>query len=115
MLKTNIHDHEVYRIKLDEIRRLVETLGVEVVGEFVQSRRRPFTQLDDFLRLGIQPMDYDVIVVKLGYLFPELRDFAPRHIMAMSPGFGDQRIDRLPFTRLTRPIYPLDLDARYPD
>ena len=44
MLKTNIHDHRVYRIKLDELRRLVETLGVEVVGEFVQSRRRPFAR-----------------------------------------------------------------------
>ena len=31
MLKTNIHDHRVYRIKLDELRRLVETLCREVV------------------------------------------------------------------------------------
>ena len=44
MLKTNIHDHRVYRIKLDELRRLVETLGVEVVGEFVQSRHHPFAR-----------------------------------------------------------------------
>ena len=32
MLKTNIHDHRVYRIRLDELRRLVETLCLEVVG-----------------------------------------------------------------------------------
>jgi len=44
MLKTNPHDHRVYRIKLDELRRLVETLGVEVVGEFVQTRHRPFAR-----------------------------------------------------------------------
>jgi len=44
MLKTNVHDHEVYRLKLDELRRLVETLGVEVVGDIVQSRHRSFAK-----------------------------------------------------------------------
>jgi len=44
MLKTNVHDHTVYRIKLDELRRLVETLGIEVVGDVVQSRHRPFAK-----------------------------------------------------------------------
>ncbi|MBS7638494.1 GTPase HflX [Candidatus Bathyarchaeota archaeon] len=41
MLKTNIHDHGVYRIKLKELRSLVESLGIEVVGEFVQTERSP--------------------------------------------------------------------------
>jgi len=44
MLKTNIHDHAVYRIRLDELRSLVETLGLEIVGEVVQTRRRPFAR-----------------------------------------------------------------------
>ena len=41
MLKTDFHDHSIYRIKLDELRVLVETLGLEVVGEFVQIEPRP--------------------------------------------------------------------------
>jgi GTP-binding protein HflX len=44
MLKTNVHDHSIYKIKLDELRRLVETLDVEVVGEVVQSRHRSFAK-----------------------------------------------------------------------
>ncbi len=44
MLKTNVHDHTFYRIRLDELRRLVESLGVEVVGEVVQSRFKPFSK-----------------------------------------------------------------------
>lgn len=44
MLKTNVHDHSIYKIKLDELRRLVETLDVEVVGEIVQSRHRSFAK-----------------------------------------------------------------------
>jgi GTP-binding protein HflX len=42
MLKTNIHDHKVYRVRLDELKSLVEALGIEVVGEIVQTRYRPF-------------------------------------------------------------------------
>lgn len=44
MLKTNVHDHSIYKIKLDELRRLVETLDIEVVGEIVQSRHRSFAK-----------------------------------------------------------------------
>ena len=44
MLKTNVHDHVVFRLKLDELRRLVETMGVEVVGDVVQSRHRSFAK-----------------------------------------------------------------------
>ncbi len=44
MLKTNVHDHTVYRIKLDELRKLVETLGILVEGEVVQTRHRPFAK-----------------------------------------------------------------------
>jgi GTP-binding protein HflX len=42
MLKTNVHDHKVYRVRLDELKNLVEALGIEVFGEIVQTRYRPF-------------------------------------------------------------------------
>jgi GTP-binding protein HflX len=42
MLKTNVHDHKIYRVRLDELKSLVEALGIEVVGEIVQTRYRPF-------------------------------------------------------------------------
>jgi microcystin degradation protein MlrC len=89
-------------------RALVSIGGVDVV---LQSDRMPFTELRHFSALGIDPADYKIVVVKLGYLFPELRDYALAHIMALSPGFGDQRLDRLPYHRLRRPIYPLDRDG----
>jgi GTP-binding protein HflX len=44
MLKTNVHDHTVYRLKLNELRTLVETLGIKVLGDIVQSRHRPFAK-----------------------------------------------------------------------
>lgn len=89
---------------------LVRIGEVEVV---LQSDRRPFTDLRRFELLGIGVRQKKLIVVKLGYLYPELRDFAPKHIMALSPGFGDQRLERLPYEHLVRPIYPLDPEAEW--
>jgi len=42
MLRTNIHDHTVYRVRLDELKALVQALGIDVVDEVVQTRFRPF-------------------------------------------------------------------------
>ena len=56
----------------------------------------------------IDPLEHKAVVVKLGYLFPELRDSAPRAIMALSPGFTDLRLEVLPYQRVQRPIFPLD-------
>ena len=90
----------------------VAIVGLGRIDLVLQTARRPFTEMGDFVRLGLSADEYQIVVVKLGYLFPELRDYAPKHIMALSPGFGDQRIDTLPYKNLTRPIYPLDPGAR---
>lgn len=42
MLKTNVHDHVIYRIKLNELKDLVEAIGLEVVDEIVQVRFKPY-------------------------------------------------------------------------
>lgn len=41
MVKTNPHDHELYRFKLEELRRLAEALGYRIVGELIQVRVKP--------------------------------------------------------------------------
>ena len=79
----------------------------------VQTHRDPFTERRHFASMDLDPAAYRLVVVKEGYLFPELRDDAPRHIMALSPGFADQRLDHLPYQHLTRPIYPLDAAAHW--
>jgi len=44
MLKTNVHDHSLFQVKMKELRGLVESLGIEVVGETIQTRYRPFAK-----------------------------------------------------------------------
>jgi microcystin degradation protein MlrC len=86
-------------------------LQVEGVAIVLSTDRRAFVTLASFQRAGIDPARQKVIVVKVGYLFPELREIAALAFMALSPGYTDLRLERLPYRRLPRPIYPLDRDV----
>lgn len=86
---------------------VVRVAGVSIV---LTAGRWPFTDRASIAAAGIDPMAQKIVVVKLGYLFPDLYDHAPRAIMALSPGATDLQLERLPFRRLHHPIFPLDGD-----
>ena len=79
--------------------------GVHVL---ITERRKPFHQMADFRRLGLDPAALDAVVVKIGYLEPDLFAAARGWRMALTPGGVDQRLDQLRYVRLARPIAPLD-------
>ena len=87
-------------------------LAIDHIEVIVARRRTAFTTLDSFKAFGVDPMHREVIVVKLGYLFPELAAVAARSFIAISPGFASQKLD-LPYKRIPRPIYPLDPDMTW--
>ncbi len=51
---------------------------------------------------------YDLVVVKIGYLEPELYDMAADWLLALTPGGVDQDLLRLGHHRVLRPLYPFD-------
>jgi microcystin degradation protein MlrC len=55
------------------------------------------------------------VVVKIGYLEPELYAMRADWILALTPGGVDQNLERLPYKRIQRPMFPLDKDLRNPD
>ena len=86
---------------------LVRIGGVRVV---LTARRRPFHNIADFTRLGVHPAEVAILVVKSGYLSPELAPIANPNLMALSPGVVDQDVEHLPRRRTTRPTFPFDRD-----
>ncbi len=89
---------------------VVELDGIDLV---LLTDRRSFISPRDFEEVGLNPLDYKIVVVKLGYLFQGLRDIAPMAIMALTPGFANQAIERLPYRNINRPVYPLDEDMQW--
>jgi microcystin degradation protein MlrC len=93
--------------KEDERIAVVQVEGVTII---ISHKRRPFHEEADFLALDIKPQDYKMIIVKVGYLVPDLKRIAKGIYLTLSPGVVDQAIERLPYKRVGRPVYPLDKD-----
>lgn len=65
----------------------------------------------DMLRaLGLDPEKASIIVMKLGYLEPEIRAISKRHIMALTTGASYEVLEKIKYKNIQRPIYPLDKD-----
>ncbi|GBR29989.1 M81 family metallopeptidase [Gluconobacter kondonii] len=86
---------------------VIQTGGLTIV---LASRRRPYHNLADFRRLGLDPASARVVVVKSGYLSPELAPLANPALMALSDGVVNQDVAALPRHRPHRPTYPFDQD-----
>jgi microcystin degradation protein MlrC len=91
---------------------VIQTGSVSVI---VTKQRKPYHKEVDFTRLGLDPRNTDIVVVKIGYLVPELYDLRADWIMALTPGGVDQDLERLEYRRIMRPMFPLDRDMEDPD
>lgn len=88
---------------------LVDVCGVDVV---VTSKHVGCYDPQMMRALGVEPEERKAIVVKLGYLEPEIRAIARRSIMVLTDGSTNEIFTRLPYKNLSRPIYPLDPEAK---
>lgn len=76
----------------------------------VTDLRKPYHYERDFTELGLKPREADVVLVKIGYLEPQLYDMAADWMLALTPGGVDQDLRRLGHTRIRRPMFPFDGD-----
>jgi microcystin degradation protein MlrC len=90
-----------------EIEAVIRVGSIKVI---VTKKRKPYHREKDFTQLGLSPRGADVLVVKIGYLVPELYDMRGDWIMALTPGGVDQDLERLDYKRIKRPMFPLDKD-----
>ena len=95
-----------------EVEAVVRVGSVHII---VTQKRKPYHHEKDFTNLGLNPRTADIVVVKIGYLEPELYAMRADWLLALTPGGVDQDIEHLPYKRLKRPIFPLDKDMKDPD
>lgn len=95
-----------------EVEVVVKVGSVHII---VTKKRKPYHHKSDFTELGLKPSESDIIVVKIGYLVPELYEMRGGWIMALTPGGVDQDLERLGYRNIKRPMFPLDKDMEKPD
>lgn len=92
--------------------KIGDTVTVQIAGTdifvTVANHLTAFREVQQFETAGLDYKDYDIIVVKQGYLYTEERELAGLDIMALTPGMTFQNIEFLEFKNLIRPMYPHD-------
>ncbi|WP_313058288.1 M81 family metallopeptidase [Agrobacterium cavarae] len=94
----------------DERQTVVKIGGIKLI---LAARRRPYHNIADFTRHGIDPAKVRLLVVKSGYLSPELQPLSNPNLMALTGGVINQDIETLPSKRRGQPIFPFVKDFDY--
>ena len=85
---------------------------VNIVGTpvdvIVANHRQSYANAIQFEKAGVDWTDYDVTVVKQGYIFPELKEKAAFYVMSLTAGATLQDTAHIPFKRIQRPMFPID-------
>jgi microcystin degradation protein MlrC len=96
--------------QLRERQAVVRIKGVTVV---LTATRRPFHNIRDFTCLQLHIPSFKLLVVKSGYLSPELAPLANPNLMALSDGSILQDLDKLPKNQFRPQTYPFDRSFRW--
>ncbi|KAI1423105.1 MlrC domain-containing protein [Xylaria sp. FL1777] len=106
----------VHAIKHGDRHAAIEiVLQVGSVYAILTKLRKPYHLERDFTELNLAPRSADIVIVKIGYLEPELYDMALDWMLGLTPGGVDQDLARLGHKRILRPMWPFDRDFEEPD
>ena len=83
----------------------VEGTSVEIL---VADNNWAICEIQQLSRNEIDVNEYDVLIVKQGYIFPDFKEISKLCIMALTDGATLQDTSALPFKRIMRPMYPID-------
>jgi microcystin degradation protein MlrC len=101
----------VHSIKHGDRHAKIEVvLQVGSVFAIITKLRKPYHHESDFTDLNLHPRSADIVIVKIGYLEPELYDMAADWMLGLTPGGVDQDLKRLGHCRIRRPMWPFDTE-----
>ena len=83
----------------------VEGYPIDII---VAEASHAVVELHQFEAAGAHCADYGVVIVKQGYIFPELKELGALCVMSLTDGATLQDTRRLPFKRIMRPMFPVD-------
>lgn len=82
-----------------------------IITEF----RKAYHATSDFTMIGLDPMQAQIVVTKIGYLEPTLYDAQRGWVLALTPGGVDQDLKRLEHRNIRRPMFPYETFDEAPD
>jgi microcystin degradation protein MlrC len=83
-------------------------LRMNTVDIILSDHQLSFTGMECFETAGVSIPDYDIVVMKMGYMFAEIAEPCKENIMALTPGCTPLLVTTSQYHNLSRPIWPLD-------
>ncbi len=74
----------------------------------VTDTNHPFVERHQFQAAKADWQEYDIVIVKIGYAFPELKEYGKLCIMSLTEGATLQNTAALSFKQIQRPMFPID-------
>ncbi len=84
------------------------TLSADNIDVIFTEKRSAFIEKGNFDKANADLLSYRIVVVKLGYLFTELKPYADRELFALSDGASCVELEKLNLKNIIRPMYPLE-------
>ena len=84
---------------------VVRTGNITII---ITEKRTALIRRKIFESAGVNLDDYGIVIVKLGYLYPDLAKIAPEAILALTPGASTEQLADMGHKNIRRPMYPLD-------
>lgn len=84
------------------------TVTIGNIDVIFSELRSCFIDKANFDAANVDLLSYRIVVVKLGYLFEELKPFADRELFALTDGTSCVEVERLGLKKIVRPMYPMD-------
>lgn len=92
------HKGEAVTITMDD-----KPIDVVVLGQ-----SNSYTDNEQFVSSHLDMKNYDIFIVKQGYISPDFKEMSPFTIMSLTDGATNQRTENLSFKRILRPMFPYD-------
>ena len=93
--------------------KLCAVVSLNGITTVLSEKRRPFHNLSDFTELGIDLKQYRLLVVKSGYLSPELQSLSTPSFMVLTDDAASQRFASKENKHRQRPMFPFQNTAEF--
>ncbi len=100
-------------LDINDAARREAAVQIQGVTLILSAYRRPYHEIVDFTKLGVDPHAAKIVVVKSGYLEPQIKQLAKANLMALTNGAINQDILNLPKNKYRPPTFPFVDDLTY--
>lgn len=107
-VRVRLDKAQLVKVFYEEEKAAAAILKKDNITLLILAERGPITSEEVLNTYGLSAFDFEIVVVKQGYLTPDFYRIAKRAIMALTPGNCAQDLKLLEYKKIRRPMEPIE-------